>query len=55
VDDEPRIFEDPLAGRSLGDRADELLGYHTPHGQREDLTKLERGPKLLDGLARVSR
>jgi len=32
VDDEPRIFADPLAGRLLGDRADELIGYHTRHG-----------------------
>lgn len=32
VDDEPRIFADSLAGRLLGDRADELLGYHTLHG-----------------------
>jgi methyltransferase (TIGR00027 family) len=32
VDDEPRIFADPLAGRLLGDRAEELTGYHTLHG-----------------------
>jgi methyltransferase (TIGR00027 family) len=32
VDDEPRIFADPLAGRLLGDRAEELMGYHTLHG-----------------------
>jgi methyltransferase (TIGR00027 family) len=32
VDDEPRIFTDPLAARLLGDRADELIGYHTRHG-----------------------
>jgi methyltransferase (TIGR00027 family) len=32
VDDEPRIFADPLAARLLGDRADELTGYHTLHG-----------------------
>jgi methyltransferase (TIGR00027 family) len=32
VDDEPRIFTDPLAARLLGDRADELIGYHTLHG-----------------------
>ncbi len=32
VDDEPRIFADPLAGRLLGDRAEELIGYHTLHG-----------------------
>ena len=32
VDDEPRIFTDPLAARLLGSRADELIGYHTAHG-----------------------
>jgi methyltransferase (TIGR00027 family) len=32
VDDEPRIFADPLAARLLGDRADELISYHTQHG-----------------------
>src|ERR1700759_5466296 len=32
VDDEPRIFTDPLAARLLGDRADELISYHTLHG-----------------------
>jgi methyltransferase (TIGR00027 family) len=32
VDDEPRIFTDPLAGRLLGDQAEELIGYHTRHG-----------------------
>ena len=32
VDDEPRIFADPLAGRLLGDRAEELISYHTLHG-----------------------
>src|SRR6266851_3156480 len=32
VDDEPRIFADPLAAALLGDRADELIGYHTRHG-----------------------
>ena len=32
VDDEPRIFADPLARRLLGDRAGELMGYHTLHG-----------------------
>jgi methyltransferase (TIGR00027 family) len=32
VDDEPRIFADLLAGRLLGDRADELISYHTLHG-----------------------
>jgi methyltransferase (TIGR00027 family) len=32
VDDEPRIFADPLAAALLGDRAAELTGYHTRHG-----------------------
>jgi len=32
VDDEPRIFADPLAARLLGERADELISYHTLHG-----------------------
>ncbi|HET9186998.1 MAG TPA: SAM-dependent methyltransferase [Acidothermaceae bacterium] len=32
VDAEPRIFADPLAERLLGDRAEELLGYHRAHG-----------------------
>jgi methyltransferase (TIGR00027 family) len=32
VDDEPRIFADPLAAALLGDRAAELTGYHTLHG-----------------------
>jgi methyltransferase (TIGR00027 family) len=32
VDDEPRIFADPVAGRLLGDRAEELISYHTLHG-----------------------
>jgi methyltransferase (TIGR00027 family) len=32
VDDEPRIFADPLAARLLGDQADELISYHTLHG-----------------------
>jgi O-methyltransferase involved in polyketide biosynthesis len=32
VDDEPRIFADPLAARLLGDRAEELISYHTAHG-----------------------
>lgn len=32
VDNEPRIFADPLAAALLGDRAAELTGYHTLHG-----------------------
>ncbi|WP_424528191.1 class I SAM-dependent methyltransferase [Sphaerisporangium viridialbum] len=32
VDDEPRIFADTLAYELLGDRADELVGYHRAHG-----------------------
>jgi methyltransferase (TIGR00027 family) len=33
VDDEPRIFADPLAQPLLGDRADDLLAYHLAQGQ----------------------
>ncbi|MFG1873513.1 class I SAM-dependent methyltransferase [Sphaerisporangium sp. NPDC049003] len=32
VDDEPRIFADTLAYELLGDRAEELVGYHRAHG-----------------------
>jgi methyltransferase (TIGR00027 family) len=32
VDDEPRIFNDPLAATLLGDRADELINYHRANG-----------------------
>jgi methyltransferase (TIGR00027 family) len=32
VDDEPRIFNDPLAATLLGDRADELINYHRTNG-----------------------
>jgi methyltransferase (TIGR00027 family) len=32
VDQEPRIFTDPLAAALLGERADELISYHTRHG-----------------------
>jgi methyltransferase (TIGR00027 family) len=32
VDGEPRIFADPLAAVLLGDRAEELIGYHRLHG-----------------------
>ena len=32
VDEEPAIFADPLAAVLLGDRADELIAYHTQHG-----------------------
>ena len=32
VDGEPRIFADTLAAALLGDRADELIGYHRLHG-----------------------
>lgn len=32
VDDEPVIFADTLAADLLGDRADELIGYHRLHG-----------------------
>ncbi len=32
VDDEPRIFDDPLAAPLLGSRAEELISYHMLHG-----------------------
>jgi hypothetical protein len=32
VDDEPVIFADTLASALLGERAEELLSYHTSHG-----------------------
>jgi hypothetical protein len=32
VDDEPLLFADTLAEAMLGDRADELIGYHRAHG-----------------------
>lgn len=32
VDDDPPIFADTLAGAMLGDRAEELIGYHRAHG-----------------------
>ena len=32
VDDDPPIFADALAGAMLGDRAEELIGYHRAHG-----------------------
>jgi methyltransferase (TIGR00027 family) len=32
VDDEPRIFADTLAADLLGERAEELISYHTLHG-----------------------
>ena len=32
VDDQPRIFADPLAATLLGGRAEELISYHTLHG-----------------------
>src|SRR5580698_2993329 len=32
VDGEPVIFADTLASALLGERAEELLGYHTSHG-----------------------
>jgi methyltransferase (TIGR00027 family) len=32
VDGEPRIFADPVAAALLGDRAEELIGYHRLHG-----------------------
>ncbi|MFG2039747.1 class I SAM-dependent methyltransferase [Dactylosporangium sp. NPDC048998] len=38
VDDEPYVFEDPLAVVLLGDRADELLAYHRLHGEHPVLS-----------------
>lgn len=38
VDGEPHIFADPLASRILGDRAEELLGYHRAHGDHPVLS-----------------
>jgi O-methyltransferase involved in polyketide biosynthesis len=32
VDDDPPIFADTLAEAMLGDRAEELIGYHRAHG-----------------------
>jgi methyltransferase (TIGR00027 family) len=32
VDDEPVIFADTLAGRLLGNQAEEFIGYHRAHG-----------------------
>lgn len=32
VDDDPRIFVDAMASTLLGDRADELIGFHRAHG-----------------------
>ena len=32
VDGEPVIFADTLASALLGERAEELLSYHTSHG-----------------------
>jgi methyltransferase (TIGR00027 family) len=38
VDAEPWIFADPLAATLLGDRADELIGYHRRHGDHPILS-----------------
>ncbi|WP_285486477.1 class I SAM-dependent methyltransferase [Amycolatopsis taiwanensis] len=39
VDAEPHIFVDTLAGRILGDRAEELLAYHHAHGDHPILAE----------------
>ena len=59
VDDEPRIFTDPLAARLLGDRADELIGYHTLHGTHPVLSGARvqvacRSRDAQDALARAA-
>jgi methyltransferase (TIGR00027 family) len=59
VDDEPRIFEDPLAARLLGDRADELISYHTLHGTHPVLSGARvqvacRSRYAQDSLARAA-
>jgi methyltransferase (TIGR00027 family) len=59
VDDEPRIFADPLAARLLGDRADELIGYHTSHGTHPVLSGARvqvacRSRYARDALARAA-
>jgi methyltransferase (TIGR00027 family) len=38
VDDEPRIFADTLAADLLGERAEELISYHTLHGSHPVLS-----------------
>ena len=59
VDDEPRIFADPLAARLLGDRADELVSYHTLHGTHPVLSGARvqvacRSRYAQDALARAA-
>jgi methyltransferase (TIGR00027 family) len=59
VDDEPRIFADPLAARLLGDRADELISYHTLHGTHPVLSGARvqvacRSRYAQDSLARAA-
>jgi methyltransferase (TIGR00027 family) len=59
VDDEPRIFTDPLAARLLGSRADELIGYHTAHGTHPVLSGARvqvacRSRYARDALARAA-
>jgi len=58
VDDEPRIFADPLAAVLLGDQADELVSYHTLHGTHPVLSGARaqvacRGRYAEDALARA--
>jgi len=59
VDGEPVIFTDPLASALLGERADELLSYHTSHGTHPVLAGARtqvtcRGRYTEDALARAA-
>jgi O-methyltransferase involved in polyketide biosynthesis len=60
VDDEPRIFADTLAAVLLGDRADELISFHTMHGTHLVLAGARvqvtcRGRYTEDALDRAGR
>jgi methyltransferase (TIGR00027 family) len=60
VDDEPLIFADVLAEAMLGDRADELIGYHRAHGTHPVLAGARaqvtcRSRYTEDSLARAVR
>jgi methyltransferase (TIGR00027 family) len=59
VDGEPVIFADTLASALLGERADELLSYHTSHGTHPVLAGARaqvtcRGRYAEDALARAA-
>ncbi|MET9697446.1 class I SAM-dependent methyltransferase [Streptomyces sp. NPDC006529] len=59
VDDGPPVFVDPLALTLLGQRADELLGYHRSYGAHPILagartTAVARGRYTEDLLARLA-